>query len=208
MKKILNKFTPVQWIAIALIVIGLAFMIPKGLGMFDTLKEVRYAQENDFAAGNLDPELIRPWMSIRYISAAYAVPQEDLFKALGITPGKETSLIAVERLAKGQRFSMRNKQPIMLPKVRQAILDYRANPVVTGLIERQVEDWMTVQYIANSTGITAEEIMAQVGLPAAGNLNKPLGFLSDEQNYEGGPSALLKAIQAIVDAQGQKPAAP
>ena len=208
MKTLFSKLSLVQWAAIILIIIGLAFMIPKGIGMVESIKEARYAIENDFAAGNLDPALIRPWMSIRYISAAYAVPQDYLFTKLGITPGKDTSLIAVERLSTERRFNMRNKQFIMIPKVQQAILDYRANPVSPGLIERQVEDWMTIQYIANSTGIKAEDLMAAVNLPAEGNLNKPIGFLADELKFSGGKNALIGALQTYLVQNGKVPAQP
>jgi hypothetical protein len=92
--------------------------------------------------------------------------------------------------------------------ISEAILAYRANPVATGLLERHVEDWMTVQYIANSSGIRAETIFQAIGIPADGNAYKPLGFLSNEVNYPGGPKALAAAIQKIVDAQGVKPVTP
>ena len=183
-------------------------MIPKGLGMFESIKEAQYAVKNNFSAGNLDPALIRPWMSIRYISSAYAVPQEYIFTQLGVQPGKDTSLIAIERLDKTRRFSMRNKTFTMIPKVQKAIVDYRANPVATGLIEQRAEDWMTIQYIANSTGVSADEIMKAIGLPVDGNLNKPLGFLSDEQKFTGGKNALLKAVNDFLTAQGKVPAQP
>ncbi len=208
MKKLFSKLTPVQWLAIALIVIGLAIMIPKALGMMDFYREVNYAIEHNFAGGNVSPDLLRPWMSIRYISVAYAVPQKYLFDATGIQPRKETSMMGINRLNQQMQLGQVNGQPALMKTIHDAIDAYRANPVVTGLIEKNVEDWMTVQYIANSTGIPAETILTELGIPVDGNAYKPLGFLSDEINYSGGPGALVAAIQKIVDEQGQKPGAP
>jgi hypothetical protein len=211
MKNLLEKLksvSKVQWLAVALIVIGLAIMIPKAKGMFDFYKEVRYAQENNFAEGNLSPDLLRPWMSMRYIGAAYAVPQLYLYKAAGIEPKKETSMIGLNRLNSQMRLGTVNGQPALMKTIREAIVEYRAHPVVTGLLEQHVEDWMTVQYIANSSGIPAAVIFEEIGIPAEGNAFKPLGFLSDETNYTGGLKGLLAAIQKVVDAQGVKPVAP
>jgi hypothetical protein len=208
MKKLISRLTPIQWLALALIVIGVAIMIPKAKGMLDFYHEVRYATEHDFAAGNLSPDLIRPWMSLRYISAAYAVPQKYLFDTAHIKPKKETSLISLHRLNQEMGLGNEDNQPALMKTIRAAILTYRASPLVTGLVEQKVEDWMTIQYIANSTGVPVEILLKAAQLPPEGNVNKPLGFLSDEANYPGGPKALVAAIQKIVDAQGVKPVAP
>jgi hypothetical protein len=208
MKKLISKLTPIQWLAVALIVVGVAIMIPKARGMFDFYKEARYASENNFVSGHVSPDLLRPWMSIRYISVAYAVPQKYLFESLKIQPGKETSMIALNRLNSQLGLGKVDGQPALLKAVRESILEYRAHPVVTGLIEQHVEDWMTVQYIANSSGIPALVIFDEIGIPADGNAFKPLGFLSDQVNYAGGPRALCAAIQKIVDVQGVKPVKP
>jgi hypothetical protein len=205
MKKLISKLTPIQWLAVALILVGVAIMISKARGMFDFYKEARYASENNFAAGNLSPDLLRPWMSIRYISVAYAVPQKYLFESLKIQPGKETSMIALNRLNSQLGLGKVDGQPALLKAVRESILEYRAHPVVTGLIEQHVEDWMSVQYIANSSGIPALVIFDEIGIPFEGNAFKPLGFLSDQVNYAGGTKALIAAVQKIVDAQGVKP---
>lgn len=208
MNKLIAKLTPVQWLAVALIVVGVAIMIPRVMGLRNFQKEVSYAVEHDFAAGNLSPDLIRPWMSIRYISVAYAVPQAYLFEAAHIQPRKETSMISINRLNRQMDLGNVDDQPALMKTIRKAILAYRLNPVATGLIERHVEEWMTVQYIANSTGIPVETIFSATGLPAEGNANKPLGFLSDEMNYPGGAKALVAAIQKVVEAEGVKPVIP
>lgn len=95
---------------------------------------------------------------------------------------------------------MVNGQPALLESARTAIVAYRANPVATGLLERKVENWMTVQYIANSTGIPEQDIFEAIGLPMEGNAHKPLGLLSREADYPGGARALTDAIQKVVDA--------
>lgn len=204
MKKLISKLSPVQWLAMALIVVGVAIMIPKARGMLDFYKEARYAEEHHFADGNLSPDLLRPWMSLRYIAAAYAVPQQYLYKAIGVQPRPETSMLGLNRLNSQLGLGKVDGQPALMKTVREAIVEYRAHPVVTGFLEREVADWMTVQYIANSSGIPALIIFDEIGVPADGNTFKPLGFLSDQVNYPGGPKALIAAVQEVVDAQGIK----
>ena len=208
MKKIFSKLTTVQWLALALIVIGAAMMIPRAMGMLDFYKEVNYAVEHDFAAGNLSPDLVRPWMSIRYVASAYAVPQLYLYDAAQITPRKETSMLAINRINQQMGLGQVNGEPALMGTIRDAIVAYRAEPVVTGLLEQEVEDWMTVQYIANSTGVPAEAIFTGAEIPSDGNANKPLGFLSRELNYPGGQKALVKAVQQVLDDLGVEPAHP
>jgi hypothetical protein len=211
MKSLIEKFksiSKIQWLAVALIVIGLTIMIPKAMGMVDFYKEASYAAKHDFASGNLSPDLIRPWMSLRYIAVAYAVPQLYLYDAADITPRKETSMIALDRLNQQMKLGQVDGQPALMKTIREAILAYRTNPVVTGLLEQHAEDWMTVQYISNSTGVPVEIIFAGIGLPSEGNANKPLGFLSNEMDYSGGPRALVAAVQNVLDIQGVKPSQP
>jgi hypothetical protein len=208
MKKLFSKFTPIQWLAIALIVIGIAIMIPKGRGMMEFSREARYATVNHFQDGNVSPDLLRPWMSIRYVAVAYAVPQQYLFDSAHIQPKKETSMIGIDRLNRQLRLGQADGQPALMKTIRDSIVEYRAHPIVTGLIEQHVEDWMTVQYIANSTGIPALVIFQEIGVPYQGNGFKPLGFLSNEIKYPGGSRALTAAIQKIVDEQGVKPVKP
>ncbi len=204
----IKSISKVQLIAILLIVIGAGIMIYKALGIFSTSKEVKFAIDHNFAAGNLSTDLLRPWMSIRYIAAAYAVPQKYLFDAAHIQPRRETSAIALQRLNQQMQLGQINGQPALMKTIADAITAYRAHPVITGLLERHVEDWMTVQYIANSTGISADTILRGVGIPPNGNAYKPLGFLSRQINYPGGDKALVAAIQKIVDAQSQQSVTP
>ena len=195
-------------IALVLIIVGLIIMVPRAMGMWSFYSEVRYATENNFQAGNISPDLLRPWMSLRYISVAFAVPQKFLFDFTKIQPRKETSMIAINRLNRQLNLGQVDGQPKLMKTIKTAILAYRANPVVTGLIEGHVEEWMNVAYIANSTGIPAATILNQAGIPTDGNSYKPLGFLSNEFHYSGGTRALVAAIQKIVDSQAATPVAP
>jgi hypothetical protein len=201
----IKSISKIQILALALIIVGLGIMIPRGLGMLDFYKEVQYAREHNFKAGNLSPDLLRPWMTIRYISVAYAVPQKYLFDAASIQPKKENSMIALNRLNSHMRLGTVNGRPTLMNTIRDAIIKYRAEPVITGLIERQVMDWMSVQYIANSTGIPAQSIFRDLGISMEGNAYLPLGVLSNEVNYSGGPKSLVAALQKIVDSQTTQP---
>lgn len=202
MANIINKIksiSKIQLVAVALIIVGLTFMVVKGLGMLNFYKEVQYARVNNFKAGNISPDLLRPWMSIRYVAVAYAVPQKYLFDAANIPPKKENSMIGINRLNSQMQLGSLNGRPILINTIRDALVKYKSNPVVTGLIEKKVEDWMSIQYIANSTGIPAETIFKELGITMAGNAYFPLNVLSDDANFAGGPSALVAAVQKIVD---------
>lgn len=202
----IKKVSKIKVLAVVLILAGLTIMIPRVMGMREFYKEVQYAQRNHFQAGNLSPDLLRPWMSIRYIAAAYAVPQQYLFDAAHIQPKRETSMVALNRLNRQMNLGTTpDGRPVLMETIRKAITAYRASPVVTGLLEKNVEDWMNVQYIANSTGIPAETIFQELGIPMEGNAYLPLGPLSDTVKFAGGPKGLMRALQEIVDRQGKKP---
>ena len=208
MKKLISKLSPVQWLALALIIIGVAIMIPKAKGLLDFYKEAQYAIQNRFHEGNVSPDLMRPWMSIRYVSVAYGVPQKYLFDAAGIQQKKENSMMGLNRLNQQMGLGQVDGQPALMKTIGAAILAYRANPIATGLIEQRVESWMTVAYIANCIGIPAETILQSVGIAPDGNAYELLGNLSDKVNYAGGEKALIAAIQKIVDEKGVKPVMP
>ena len=82
--------------------------------------------------------------------------------------------------------------------MQEAISQYRQNPVATGL-EGDIRPWMSIQYIANSTGIPAEYFFEQLGIPMDGNAYLPLDALIKEAQYEPGLRAMVEKIQQIVD---------
>jgi hypothetical protein len=200
-----KSVSKIQILAVLLILIGLAVMIPRVMGMREFNKELEFARKNNFAEGNVSPELMRPWMSVRYIAVAAGVPQKYLFDAAGIPPRRENSMISVSRLNQQMGLGGEKGKPELLIQLRKAIEAYRKNPVATGLLERGVQDWMSIEYIANSIGVPAAEIFSELGLPMEGNAYVPLGPLSDRVDYAGGPRALTQAIQRIVDAQKAQP---
>jgi hypothetical protein len=201
----LRSISKVYVLAAIIIVVGLAIMIPKGLGMFEFFREINYAGSNHFQAGNPSTDLIRPWMSIRYIAVAYGVPQEYLYDAVHIRPSPETSMLAITRLNRQLKLGKTNDEPQLMQVIRDAVIKYRKEPLITGLLEGRVEGWMTVQYISNSTGIPMEEIFKGISLPMEGNQYLILDFMSDSLHYPGGKKALIAAIQAVVDAHKTQP---
>ena len=105
----------------------------------------------------------------------------------------------IGQLNKRFSFGRIDDQPVIISKLRDAILKYQNNPVVTGLAEGEVHGWMSIQYIANSTGIPAEYIFEQIGLPMKGHAFMPLGRLVEQTNYESGNEALAKQLQQIIE---------
>jgi hypothetical protein len=203
LKNRLKSISKVQVIAIVLILIGLVITVRYSMRTLSSYREIRYARENNFDAGNPDLDLIRPWMSVRYIAVAYTVPQEFIFAELGIPiDGRtaEASLLDLnDRFDFGRTRQDDRPYPLIIDRVREAITEYRQNPVPTGLKQGGVRPWMSVQYIANTTGIPADRIFEQIGIPFDDNAYIPLDVLSDRVRYEGGPRALVDTIQRLVD---------
>lgn len=202
----LKAISKIKLLAVVLIGIGLLFTIRYSIGTFRAYRAFEYAQANDFEAGNVDPDLIRPWMNIRYIAVVFAVPQEFLFAELGIPMERRNNNVRLNQL-NDQFFEQetRDGQLIIVDKLQDAIIKYRENPITTGLRERGVRPWMSVQYISNSTGIPPETIFEQIGVPMEGNAFIPLERLSAEVRYRGGPRALVEDIQQIVDTYEASP---
>lgn len=204
----LKALTNIQRIALILILVGFAMMIWYSIEISQFSKEIDFAIEHNFAEGNVSPDLLRPWMTIRFISSSFAVPQGYIFEQMNIQPRKETTLISLRRLNNQMQLGEINGEPVLIQKMREVITSYRKNPIATGLIERTVQEWMSIQYIANSTGIPVETIFQYIEIPIESNANLPIGYLSDTTNYEGGKNTLIKKIQEIVDQQGIKPVVP
>jgi hypothetical protein len=188
-----------------LIIAGLAIMIPRAIKLRDFSREANYAVTNHFMQGNPSPDLIRPWMTIRYVASAYAVPQKILYDAARIEPSPITSMAAINRINSQMDLGSVNGEPKLMQVLREAVIQYNRNPVTTGLMEGQVEGWMTVQYVANSTGMPPEKIFAGIGIPMDGKQYAVLDSLSDELKYPGGKKALFKAIESVLGIQKNKP---
>lgn len=198
----LKAISRVQLFALVLIVGGLALMVWRGSRMFSTSQELRFAIEHDFKAGNPSTDLLRPWMTLRYVAASYGVPQKYIYDYAKVQPRKETSDISLERINRQLGLGQVDGKPAFLVTVREAIELYRANPVATGLLEREVDSWMTIQYIANSIGVPLETVFAELNLPVADHAYVPLNYLNDRIDYPGGLDGLQAALQKIVEAHG------
>jgi hypothetical protein len=189
----------------ALIGLGLLISFHFGSRAIVSFREIQYIREQGLQGGNARVEAIRSWMTIRFVAVAYAVPEEYLYSALGVAFDRRNGRRTLGEINDDYQFgqSPNGRYPAILDTAQAAITAYRANPVVTGL--RDVRPWMSVRYIANSSGVAADTIFAQLNLPMEGNADKPLDLLSDEQAYPGGPRALSEAIQGILAAQQGAP---
>ena len=185
-----------RWLTITLIVAGLALVIFFGARSVRSLREVLYLREQGFYDGTADVSAIRSWMTIRYISLAYAVPEEYVWEQLGLPPAKDpdTTLMALNRQYNFGRPTEGGRAPIE-GLVQAIILEYRQNPVATGL--DRIRPWMNMQYIANSTGVPVEELFAAVNIPAEDNAFVPLDTLAREVDYAGGLRQLIETLEAI-----------
>lgn len=192
-------------LTIAMIVLGLGLAGFYGVRSARSFREFRYIHQQGLDRGAASVEAIRPWMTIRFIAVAYAVPEEYIYSALAIPFDQRNADQSLGELNKTYQlgFAPGSTELASVGKARAAITEYRRNPVATGL--RDVRPWMSVRYIANSAGVPEAEIFAAVGLPAAGNESKPLEMLSQQQHYPGGSGALAGAIQKALELRKATP---
>ena len=186
--------------AVLLLLVGLVVMVRYGQRTLRSYREFEYAREQGLLDGSASVEAIRPWMTVRYIAVAYAVPEEYIYDQLGIPytdrPGPRSDSIfdLARRLVPDQ--DPRESDDQIMAQLRAIILAYRANPVAPGL--RDIRPWMSIAYIANSTGVPMTYIFDQVNLVQLDNEYKPLDFLVDDQDYPGDMKALIDAVDAAV----------
>ena len=192
-------------LAIAVIVIGLAVAAFFGVRSVRSYREFQYIRQQGLDRGTASVDAIRPWMTIRFIAVAYAVPEEYLYSALQIPFEQRNADQSLGELNRNYDLGLvpNSTEMVIIDRARAAITEYRKNPVATGL--RDVRPWMSIRYIANSSGVPESDIFAAIGVPVTGNESKPLDLLSKEQHYPGGPRALSEAIQAVLS---QKKATP
>lgn len=182
-------------LTIGMIVVGLAMVLVFGLRSVRAFREFQYIQQQGLDRGTASVEAIRPWMTIRFIAVAYAVPEEYLYSVLEIPFDRRNAHQSLGELNRiyGLGLVPNSTEMVIIDKARAAITEYRNNPVTTGL--RDVRPWMSIRYIANSSGVPERDLLAAAGLPTDTNVSKPLDLLSKEQHYPGGPRALADAVQ-------------
>lgn len=203
MTKLSQKKFIVPVIGVILITIGLLFAIRSGRKALESYRAMRFAMEHDFDAGNLDVELIQPWMSIRYIAEAYAVPQSFIFDEINLDMNRSNSRLPLGQLNQLHDFGKNELgEPALVDLIVSTVELYRQQPVATGLSEGRVEPWMNVTYIANSTGVPVETFFADLGIPAEGYAYMPLKRLVDEAHYKPGVEKLMESLEQTIDTNG------
>src|SRR5215211_8466012 len=170
-------------LAVTLIALGLALTAFFGVRAMTSFQRVRYIREQGLDRGAASVDAIRPWMTLRFVAVAYAVPEEYLYSWLVIpferrNADRPLGLLNLDyKLGK----SPNGDYPAIIDSAKAAITAYRANPVVTGL--RDVRPWMSIHYISNSTGVPEDYLFQRIGVPISGNRDKPLDLLGKEQHY-------------------------
>ena len=147
---------------IALILLGLVVVAFFGIRAVRSFKTLQYIREQGLDRGAASVDAIRPWMTIRYVSVAYGVPEEYIFAELEIPFDRRSSDDLLGRLNRAYQLgkSAQGEYPAIIDKVGAAILAYQANPVATGLDD--IRPWMTIRYIANSTGVPEAYLLEQL----------------------------------------------
>ncbi len=97
-KRLFSAINLRQLLTIALIVVGLVMVVVYGLRTVRSYRQVRYIQAQGFDTGDADADAIRPWMTIHFVAAAYAVPEEYIYAELGIDLERRRRNIDVGRL--------------------------------------------------------------------------------------------------------------
>jgi hypothetical protein len=179
-------------------VIGLGLILFFGARTLNSFQQLRYIHEQGLDNGTARVEAIQPWMTIRFIAVAYAVPEEYIYSQLNIPFDRRNANSPLGQLNRDYDLgiSSNGDYPAILDKARAAISAYRADPIVTGL--REVRAWMSIQYIANSTGVPADYLMKAIGMKSD-QVNKPLEIWVDETHYYGGPKAVSDKLQRALD---------
>jgi len=186
-------------VPIALILIGLLITVIFGIRSVHSFRQVRYIQQQGLDAGTASVDAIQPWMTIRFIAVAYAVPEEYLYSALEIPFDRRNANRPLGLIppVPPSPPSHQGNEPTPAPadsdsgiveEAKAAVLAYRADPVATGL--REVRPWMSLRYISNSLGISLDEIYSKTGLSPEIEADKPLELVAEEEQYPGGARAL------------------
>lgn len=191
---------------VGLIVLGGALTIYFGARTARSFREFQYIHDAGLDRGTASVDAIRLWMTIRFVAVAYAVPEEYLYSALEIPFDRRNANRPLGQLNRDFQLgeSPTDGHPLIIDKTKAAINAYRADPVATGLFD--VRPWMSIRYIANTSGVPEADIVAGLAVPVDGKESMPLDILVDELHYPGGPKALFDDIRALIPAtQPERP---
>src|SRR6187551_3575720 len=122
-------------LTLGMIAIGLVIAGFFGVRTIRSARQLEYIRQQGLDRGSASVDAIRPWMTVRFIAVAYAVPEEYIYSALEIPFDRrrpDNSLGEINR-----EFQMGNSpidnELIIIDKAKAAITAYRTNPVATGL---------------------------------------------------------------------------
>lgn len=166
---------------LALMVCGLLFIGYFGWGF---VRNFLLFRTNPLKPGITNVEAIRPWMTIRYIGVAYGVPQEYIFFELEIPFDRKDSDMPLRNFNDKHKLGppTPGEDLPVLQKIKTIIQQYQNDPVATGLDE--IQPWMTIQYVANATGVPASYIFEYLDLPnIEDNQYLPLFDLGRKYHY-------------------------
>ncbi|MGB5445611.1 MAG: hypothetical protein WBM99_08905 [Psychromonas sp.] len=183
-------------IAIACVLIGAVVTTVYSFKSYRSYQHWQYIQQG-LDLGVADIGAIKPWMTMRYVSVAYAVPQEYIFAKLDIPYNRRNSNDTLAHLSnvytkKPKRDD--SAEAILVIKVGEIISNYLESPVAVGL--KDIRPWMTIQYISNSTGVPVDYLFQQLSIdPGNNNKFKQLDDLAKEINFAGGMNRLIVRIK-------------
>ncbi|MEZ4657080.1 MAG: hypothetical protein R2911_05875 [Caldilineaceae bacterium] len=163
-------------------------------------QQQQFLREQLFARGAPDVKAVRAWMTLRFASVSYGVPESFLYAQLGIPAEGADDEPTLGQLNSRYGFGLseNGEYPAIVDKVQTAILAFRANPTPPGLA--QIDDWMSIRYIANSTGIPESYLLAQIDIAVPNAAIQNLTDLSVASSYPGGVRDLVRALQkALAD---------
>lgn len=196
-----------RFLPVGVILVGLVVTILFGLRSVRSFRQVQYIQQQGLDRGTASVDAIQPWMTIRFIAVAYAVPEEYLYSALDVAFDRRNADRPIGRIQPDRPTPTDGPPPTPIPdfgtmiveRAKVAVLAYQADPVATGL--HDIRPWMSLRYISNSGGIPLAEIFAKTNLSPTLNPDKPLELLAAEEKYPGGQRALVEAVAEALGVQ-------
>ena len=122
--------------SIALIVLGTGVIIFFSFKSYSAYREIRFVRLHHFNSKNPDTSVVRPWMSIQYVSSAFRIPEEYLFQKIGIPMTQKNSLSSFRMLNSSFHIGPEDDVSILLRKVQAAIDAFDAQAPVIGPLQR------------------------------------------------------------------------
>ncbi|MEM7115765.1 MAG: hypothetical protein AAF614_25215 [Chloroflexota bacterium] len=184
-----------RWLTAVFILGGLALIIVYGMRTYRSFRQMSYVQAQGLDDGTASPDAIRGWMTINYIAVAYAVPEEYIYSQLDIPFERRNRRESIRDLNREYRLGRDEDDRTLQIEIaiQEAIIVYRENPVTVHL--EDIRAWMTIRYIAASTGVPESYLFAAIEIPQEDdNEFKELRRLDREYDIRG-RDTLEKAIE-------------